>query len=131
MQKAVLVERVLFGIGVSLLVMSVLQYRAATLAIREGNTGVPFTLPGSRLAHLRPYKVCPCACMGGPCDAVDIMRPIIVIVGDVLIDACVLIHTTDPVHGVRFAHPLMTHLLCSVLLVRTTKHQAKQRRTRD
>eukprot|EP00038_Savillea_parva_P011773 m.200030 g.200030 ORF g.200030 m.200030 type:complete len:507 (-) comp20937_c0_seq1:58-1578(-) len=56
MQKAVLVERVLFGIGVSLLVMSVLQYRAATLAMREGNTGVPFTLPGSRLAHLRPYK---------------------------------------------------------------------------
>jgi hypothetical protein len=56
---SVLVERLLFIVGLTLLSGSVLQYRAATAGTRDGGSKAdePFTLPGVPLAQLRPLAV--------------------------------------------------------------------------
>ena len=56
MLHSVLVERLLFICGLTLLTGSVLQYRAATAGVRD-EADEPFTLPGVPLAQLRPLAV--------------------------------------------------------------------------
>eukprot|EP00035_Acanthoeca_spectabilis_P026717 m.463945 g.463945 ORF g.463945 m.463945 type:complete len:505 (-) comp23235_c0_seq1:81-1595(-) len=55
MQPGLIIERLLFGVGLTLIVSSVIQYYAATTFEAQDNS-IPFTLPGSKLAHLRPLR---------------------------------------------------------------------------
>lgn len=57
MMQSVLLERLLFAIGITLLSGSVLQYRAATAGTRGNTHDEPHTLPGAPLAQLRPLAV--------------------------------------------------------------------------
>lgn len=53
-----LLERLLFAIGITLLSGSVLQYRVATAGARDStHHDEPYTLPGAPLAQLRPLAV--------------------------------------------------------------------------